>query len=54
MTESHDLSESPKVGGIDALYCEYFDLQFQVLEVLQPEVVGHLRFVSKTFGSSAP
>ena len=33
------------VGVLDALYCEYFDQQFGLLEVLQPEVVGHFDLI---------
>ena len=34
-----------EVGGIDALFCEYFDQQYELLEVLQPEVVGHFDLI---------
>lgn len=34
-----------EVGGIDALYCEYFDQQYQLLETLEPEVVGHFDLI---------
>jgi histidinol-phosphatase (PHP family) len=33
------------LGGLDALYCAYFDRQFEMLERLRPEVVGHFDLV---------
>ncbi len=33
------------LGGVEALYCEYFDQQLQILEVLAPEVVGHFDLI---------
>lgn len=32
-------------GGLDELYCEYFDQQYQLLETVQPEVVGHFDLI---------
>jgi histidinol-phosphatase (PHP family) len=32
-------------GGIEQLYCEYFDQQLQLLEALKPEVVGHFDLI---------
>lgn len=32
-------------GGMDALYRDYFDLQYQMLETLKPEVVGHFDLI---------
>jgi histidinol-phosphatase (PHP family) len=32
-------------GGLEALYCDYFDLQFEILEKLEPEVVGHMDLI---------
>ena len=34
-----------KMGGIQALYCEYFDQQFEMMELLNPEVVGHFDLI---------
>ena len=34
-----------KAGGLDELYVDYFDQQFELLESLQPEVVGHFDLV---------
>ena len=34
-----------EVGGIDALFCEYFDQQYELLEALEPEVVGHFDLI---------
>ena len=33
------------VGGVDAMYLEYFDLQFDMLNRIQPAVVGHFDLV---------
>lgn len=33
------------VGGLDALYCKYFDLQYEMIDVLKPAVVGHFDIV---------
>jgi histidinol-phosphatase (PHP family) len=32
-------------GGLDALYCAYFDEQYEMLRSLRPRVVGHLDLV---------
>ena len=34
-----------EVGRIDALFCEYFDQQYELLKVLKPEVVGHFDLI---------
>lgn len=34
-----------EVGSIDALYCRYFDLQFEMLEAIKPAVVGHFDLI---------
>lgn len=34
-----------KVGGIDTLYCKYFDTQFEMIELLKPAVVGHFDLI---------
>ena len=34
-----------EAGGIDALFCEYFDQQYELLEELEPEVVGHFDLI---------
>lgn len=33
------------VGGMDAMYCRYFDLQFEMMETLKPAVVGHFDLI---------
>ncbi len=33
------------VGGLDALYIRYFDLQLEMIEALKPAVVGHFDLV---------
>ncbi len=32
-------------GGVDALYCDYFDRQHEMIDALQPEVVGHFDLI---------
>lgn len=32
-------------GGVDALYRDYFDLQYEMIEALKPEVVGHFDLI---------
>ncbi len=32
-------------GGVDTLYCRYFDLQYQMLSLFKPAVVGHFDLV---------
>lgn len=32
-------------GGLEALYCRYFDLQYDLIQRLQPRVVGHFDII---------
>jgi len=32
-------------GGLDALYCRYFDQQYEMIHALKPEVVGHFDLI---------
>jgi len=32
-------------GGIDALYCDYFDAQLELIETFRPAVVGHFDLI---------
>jgi histidinol-phosphatase (PHP family) len=32
-------------GGIDQLYCDYFDAQYEMIKLLQPAVVGHFDLI---------
>lgn len=32
-------------GGIDQLYCNYFDAQYEMIKLLQPAVVGHFDLI---------
>ncbi|GAB6190547.1 histidinol-phosphatase [Desulfocastanea catecholica] len=32
-------------GGIDQLYCNYFDAQYQMIKLLRPAVVGHFDLI---------
>lgn len=42
--ERYDLV-AEAVGGYDELYCRYFDLQYEMIELLQPAVVGHFDLI---------
>lgn len=33
------------MGGIDAMYCRYFDQQLEMIETLKPAVVGHFDLI---------
>jgi histidinol-phosphatase (PHP family) len=33
------------VGGLDALYCRYFDQQYEMIRLLAPAVVGHFDLI---------
>jgi histidinol-phosphatase (PHP family) len=33
------------IGGNDALYCRYFDLQYEMIRLLEPSVVGHFDLI---------
>ncbi len=39
----HDAAE--QAGGLDALYCRYFDLQHEMIEALSPAVVAHFDLI---------
>ncbi len=32
-------------GGLDQLYCEYFDLQYEMIQTLTPLVIGHFDLI---------
>lgn len=32
-------------GGIDQLYCSYFDVQYEMIKLLQPAVIGHFDLI---------
>jgi len=32
-------------GGLDRLYCEYFDLQYEMIQTLTPLVIGHFDLI---------
>jgi len=34
-----------RVGGLDDLYCEYFDKQYEMIKMFKPEVVGHFDLI---------
>jgi histidinol-phosphatase (PHP family) len=33
------------VGGVEALYCRYFDQQYEMLQIFKPAVVGHFDLI---------
>ena len=33
------------VGGIESLYCQYFDQQYEMIKLLKPSVVGHFDLI---------
>jgi histidinol-phosphatase (PHP family) len=41
----HYLQATAKAGGLEALYCAYFDAQHDMLQDLRPAVVGHLDLI---------
>lgn len=34
-----------RAGGIEALYCDYFDLQLELINALEPTIVGHFDLI---------
>jgi len=34
-----------RAGGITELYCDYFDLQYEMINTLKPQVIGHFDLV---------
>ena len=42
--DQYDLAAAA-VGGKDALYCRYFDQQYEMIKWLQPAVVGHFDLI---------
>lgn len=45
--EEHYIEASAKVGGIDDLYLNYFDEQYEMLASISPFVVGHFDLIRK-------
>ncbi len=39
------LATADAVGGLDALYCRYFDQQYEMIRALNPAVVGHFDLI---------
>ena len=33
------------VGGIDELYCRYFDIQLEIIETLKPDIIAHFDLI---------
>jgi histidinol-phosphatase (PHP family) len=42
--EQYDMT-AKAVGGIDSLYCRYFDQQYDMIRLLSPAVVGHFDLI---------
>lgn len=42
--EQYDIT-AKAVGGLDALYCRYFDQQYEMVRFLNPAIVGHFDLV---------
>ncbi len=43
------------LGGFEGLYCRYFDQQYEMIEQLQPAVIGHfdlIKLFDKDFGTT--
>ncbi|HEX9925096.1 MAG TPA: histidinol-phosphatase [Anaerolineae bacterium] len=45
MTEALYQAAAQQVGGLDALYCAYFDQQYELINTLKPAVVGHFDLI---------
>lgn len=45
MTEALYQTAAQQVGGLDALYCAYFDQQYELINALKPAVVGHFDLI---------
>ncbi len=39
------LATAEAAGGMDALYCRYFDQQYEMIKLLNPAVVGHFDLI---------
>ncbi|MCW7755217.1 histidinol-phosphatase [Desulfobotulus sp. H1] len=53
-SEDQYMSTAKALGGLDSMYCRYFDLQFEMIETLKPSVVGHfdlIRLFDPDYGS---
>ncbi|MBF0469662.1 MAG: histidinol-phosphatase, partial [Desulfamplus sp.] len=42
--EGYDLA-AKSLGGVDQLYCRYFDIQYDMIKTIEPAVVGHFDLV---------
>jgi histidinol-phosphatase (PHP family) len=45
VTEQQYLAAAEDLGGLDALYCAYFDQQYDLINKLKPAVVGHFDLI---------
>ena len=45
-SEKQYQAAAKKVGGIDKMYMRYFDIQYEMIKLLKPAVVGHFDLIS--------
>jgi len=45
LSKKQYLEVAEKVGGLEALYCRYFDQQYEMINALKPQVVGHFDYI---------
>lgn len=38
-------SAAESLGGIEKLYCRYFDIQYEMIETIEPAVIGHFDLI---------
>lgn len=44
LSQEQYLEVAEKVGGLEALYCRYFDQQYEMINALKPQVIGHFDY----------
>ena len=44
-SESYYNNAYKSLGGLDNMYCKYFDLQYEMITSIEPEVVGHFDLI---------
>lgn len=45
LSKKQYLEVAAQMGGLEALYCRYFDQQYEMINVLKPRVVGHFDYI---------
>jgi histidinol-phosphatase (PHP family) len=53
LTEQQYLAFAHNMGGLETLYCRYFDQQYEMINRLKPQVVGHFDLI-RLFDSDYP